>query len=485
MRQLTGDSRSISSRLCCFTQKQKDTWRRSSTSGMSGKMSHLYLQSRTVKMLHGIYAMIGIVFLALGQINIYLFSKLTFEKGGIPGQREYKGPTAVLSPRYVICTRVRNEAPYLREWIEYHRMIGFDTFLILNDKSTDDTQCILNAYAKENIVRRIPFDVEDSYSGKLWHIFDDCANYLNSHPDQFNPSKTWMMTHDIDEFVYIKNTENSIHNAVMRLSNPNQVMSLKVPRLTFGSSGREHYQPRLVIDRFTRRFNHTICPEWREKYRNKGSVENKGGRGLSCNFNRLPTNSYENVKSISLVSNMAEECYQIDKDTGEVLPEGTCADTHLHTLVDVTEHRGVNNSTHRAKGNRGKKERENDPRYADPITVGDDIVIMHYWVKSRQEFYERVHNSIWNDKYFECPECTPETFFNLTGTYANSFKDSRMARNSPKLKQRLAELSIGVYCKAQANLQSIDYYRHRFDRIGAELRDGTRKRKHVKKSKEK
>jgi len=427
-------------------------------------------------MTHPAHTIIRFICLCLAPLNLYLLSSLSCDQEGIIIQHESQEAAVVPPPRYVVCTRVRNEAPYLREWIEYHRMIGFDTFLILNDESTDDTQCILDAYAKENIVLRIPFDVGDSYSGKLWHIFDDCANYLNSHPEQFNPSKTWMMTHDTDEFVYIKKG-NSIHDAVTRLSHPNQVMSMEVPRLTFGSSGRENYQPHLVIDRFTQRYNHTICPEWWKKMR-KVSKEIKGGRGSPCYRQSYPTDSFDHVKSISLVSQMAEECYTLNKDTGNVLPEKMCQDTHLHTLVDVGEYRAFNEKSPPGRGNKGKEERENDPRYADQFTVGKDVVIMHYLVKSRQEFYDRVCNSVWSDKYFECSECTPETFFDLTNTYANGFKDTRMAGMSPRLKQRLASSSVGASCKTQVKLKSMDYYGKCFKQIRAELQDGTREYMH-------
>jgi hypothetical protein len=111
-----------------------------------------------------------------------------------------------LFPRLIYCVFLyldSNEAPYLREWIEvsqrqsshvgtscqsynerrtklnhslslivllllglvfffvplpkkpqYHRMIGFESFLIMNDASTDDTQCILDYYAKQGVVVR-------------------------------------------------------------------------------------------------------------------------------------------------------------------------------------------------------------------------------------------------------------------------------------------------------------------------------------------
>jgi Glycosyl transferase family 2 len=42
-----------------------------------------------------------------------------------------------------ICLIVKNEAPYLLEWIAYHRVIGVDRFLIYNNDSTDETSSIL------------------------------------------------------------------------------------------------------------------------------------------------------------------------------------------------------------------------------------------------------------------------------------------------------------------------------------------------------
>ena len=37
----------------------------------------------------------------------------------------------------VICTSVRNEAPYIQEWLEFHLLVGATKFVIYDDKSTD------------------------------------------------------------------------------------------------------------------------------------------------------------------------------------------------------------------------------------------------------------------------------------------------------------------------------------------------------------
>ena len=42
-----------------------------------------------------------------------------------------------------VCTRLRNEGRYLREWIEFHRLVGVSAFYIFDDGSTDDTAAVL------------------------------------------------------------------------------------------------------------------------------------------------------------------------------------------------------------------------------------------------------------------------------------------------------------------------------------------------------
>lgn len=46
----------------------------------------------------------------------------------------------------------RNEAPYLVEWIEYHRLIGANHFWLFDNESTDDWNKILASYISEGVV---------------------------------------------------------------------------------------------------------------------------------------------------------------------------------------------------------------------------------------------------------------------------------------------------------------------------------------------
>jgi hypothetical protein len=51
-----------------------------------------------------------------------------------------------------VCAIFRNEGPYLREWIEFHRLQGVDHFYLYDNLSTDDGPEILAPYVETGIV---------------------------------------------------------------------------------------------------------------------------------------------------------------------------------------------------------------------------------------------------------------------------------------------------------------------------------------------
>ena len=37
---------------------------------------------------------------------------------------------------------IKNEGPYLKEWIEYHKLIGVEHFYVYDNESSDDTKIV-------------------------------------------------------------------------------------------------------------------------------------------------------------------------------------------------------------------------------------------------------------------------------------------------------------------------------------------------------
>ena len=51
----------------------------------------------------------------------------------------------------------KNEGPYIKEWIDYHILVGVQKFYIYDNESTDDTAKILKPYIKKGIVEYVYF----------------------------------------------------------------------------------------------------------------------------------------------------------------------------------------------------------------------------------------------------------------------------------------------------------------------------------------
>jgi hypothetical protein len=90
------------------------------------------------------------------------------------------------------CSVYLNEAPYLREWIEFHRLVGVDRFFLYDNGSTDDHLEVLAPYIEEGIVtlrawRSSPLEQRE--------VFDHC---LGSHREDAR----WIAFLDLDEFLF-------------------------------------------------------------------------------------------------------------------------------------------------------------------------------------------------------------------------------------------------------------------------------------------
>src|SRR3989339_2237430 len=51
-----------------------------------------------------------------------------------------------------ICAIFQDEAPYLKEWIEFHQLVGVEHFYLYNHRSTDDWKTVLAPYIDNGTV---------------------------------------------------------------------------------------------------------------------------------------------------------------------------------------------------------------------------------------------------------------------------------------------------------------------------------------------
>ncbi len=89
----------------------------------------------------------------------------------------------------------RDSAYLLREWIEYHRMVGVEHFWLYNNKSTDNYKEVLQPYIEEGLVEL--FDWNPTSRRGLNHVL------ANQHTLKRALNNTkWVACIDIDEFLF-------------------------------------------------------------------------------------------------------------------------------------------------------------------------------------------------------------------------------------------------------------------------------------------
>ena len=101
-----------------------------------------------------------------------------------------KRDTRKLKHRISLCLIFKNEAPFLKEWIDFHRTIGIDHFYLYNNNSTDNYQEVLESYVNKGIVTLIDFP----YNYAQMQAYEHCYEH-------FKGETNWIGFMDADEFI--------------------------------------------------------------------------------------------------------------------------------------------------------------------------------------------------------------------------------------------------------------------------------------------
>ena len=121
----------------------------------------------------------------------------------------------------------KNEGPYLKEWIEYHKIIGVQRFYFYDNESDDNTLDILKPYINEGTV---------VYHVLKNHSITQRLPQIEAYNDvifKYRDRAKWMAFIDIDEFIVL--IENcSIYDL---LSDYEQYPALAINWLNFDSNG--------------------------------------------------------------------------------------------------------------------------------------------------------------------------------------------------------------------------------------------------------
>ncbi len=130
------------------------------------------------------------------------------------------------------CLIFQNEADYLKEWIEFHKLLGVQHFYLLNHLSTDHYLSVLTPYIDAGVVELIDWP----YAPKTLQEWDAIQCHAYTHVIQLAKSKVkWLAILDSDEFLFPTQGD-SLIDYLSAYEEFDKVGGVKVNWVVFGTS---------------------------------------------------------------------------------------------------------------------------------------------------------------------------------------------------------------------------------------------------------
>lgn len=150
---------------------------------------------------------------------------------------KWSAPKRDFKYKVSLCLIFKDEGPYLKEWLEYHLLIGVDHFYLYNNNSEDNFREVLAPYVEKGIVTLIDFPEQYAQI----KAYRDCYEKTKNETE-------WLGYIDADEYVNLIK-----HNSIKDLLDSVKLYpSLYLNWHMFGTSGHleENYN-QLTIERYT------------------------------------------------------------------------------------------------------------------------------------------------------------------------------------------------------------------------------------------
>ncbi|XP_011045246.1 PREDICTED: UPF0392 protein RCOM_0530710 [Populus euphratica] len=177
------------------------------------------------------------------KVSIRVKGRGTLHSIARPGLRSMpqRGPPERKPHEMCICTMLRNQARFLREWVMYHAQVGVQSWYIYDNNSDDDIEDVMESLVQAgfNISRHVWPWIKTQEAG-----FAHCALRARE-------SCEWVGFIDVDEFFYSP-LGLSLHDVISNQSESgNNVAEIRTSCYSFGPSGLKHVPPQGVMVGYT------------------------------------------------------------------------------------------------------------------------------------------------------------------------------------------------------------------------------------------
>jgi hypothetical protein len=153
--------------------------------------------------------------------------------------------------RITAVTCVKNEGPFLLEWIAFNRLLGVTDFLFYSNDCSDGTDALLDALAARGGLVHLPNPAE----GRNYQM--EALKHAARQP--VVAEADWLWIADVDEFLNIHVGDHTIPALIAACGDP---QAISVSFQFFANDGVERFEDRPVIAQFSRSHNPDLwCAE--------------------------------------------------------------------------------------------------------------------------------------------------------------------------------------------------------------------------------
>lgn len=145
--------------------------------------------------------------------------------------------------RLLCVTSVKNEAPFLLEWIAHHRGAGVSDFLIYSNDCIDGTHELLQTLDQAGVITHVPQEVEGKTSPQWQALRAAWKHPLRKVAD-------WALVCDIDEFINIHCGKHTFADLIANV--PESTEAIALPWRLFGNNNRRAFVDAPVTEQFTK-----------------------------------------------------------------------------------------------------------------------------------------------------------------------------------------------------------------------------------------
>jgi len=168
------------------------------------------------------------------------------------GIKALSGPTRV-EPEIrgygvTVVTAMKNEGPFILDWIAHHRVVGVDRFLVYTNDCSDGTNAVLDALAAEGVVVRRDNPFRETGNVPQHAAFRAAAS------EAIVTGAEWCLTLDVDEYINIHKGEGRLQDLFTATDGANVI---SMPWRLFGNGDLEPFQDAPVTHQF-----HACAPEF-------------------------------------------------------------------------------------------------------------------------------------------------------------------------------------------------------------------------------